>query len=140
MLFPFDVGEAFGSRGKIPIRATFDGVAYTGSLVKYGNPLHMLPLLKAIREKIGKGPGDLVEVELWKDDKQRTVEVPVALVSAMESAGVLEFFNTLSYTHRKEYCLWVSEAKKEETRSKRLIKTVEMLQERIRTLEAKKIR
>jgi uncharacterized protein YdeI (YjbR/CyaY-like superfamily) len=39
----------------------------------------------------------------------------------------------LSYTHRKEYCRWITEAKKEETRLKRLEKAIEMLKQRVST-------
>jgi hypothetical protein len=64
VLFPYDVEKEFGSKGKVPIKASFNGVPYAGSLIKYGNPQHMLPILKAIREQIGKGPGDTIEVQL----------------------------------------------------------------------------
>jgi uncharacterized protein YdeI (YjbR/CyaY-like superfamily) len=37
------------------------------------------------------------------------------------------FFDKLSYTHQKEYVRWVEEAKREETRQNRIIKTIEML-------------
>ena len=60
----------------MPVKATFDGVPYSGSLIKYGNPLHMLGMLKAIRTKTGKEPGDTIEVVVWKDEQVRTVEVP----------------------------------------------------------------
>ena len=66
VFFPLDVEEAFGTRGKVKVKATFDGVAYEGSLLKYGFPRHVLGLLKAIRAQIGKGPGDSVEVVVWK--------------------------------------------------------------------------
>jgi hypothetical protein len=66
VFFPFDVEESFGTRGKVKVKATFDGVAYEGSLVKYGFPQHVLGVLKAIRTQIGKAPGDTVEVVLWK--------------------------------------------------------------------------
>jgi uncharacterized protein YdeI (YjbR/CyaY-like superfamily) len=39
----------------------------------------------------------------------------------------------LSYTHRKEYSRWISEAKKEETRQRRLEKAVEMLKKGVKT-------
>ena len=51
VLFPFDVEETFGTKGKIPVKATFNGVPYSGSLIKYGLPLHMLGMPKAIREQ-----------------------------------------------------------------------------------------
>jgi uncharacterized protein YdeI (YjbR/CyaY-like superfamily) len=39
----------------------------------------------------------------------------------------------LSFTHRKEYCRWITEAKKEETRLERLEKAVEILKKGVRT-------
>src|SRR6185437_4223919 len=101
ILFPCDTEKEFGTKGRVPIQATFDGVPYTGSLIKYGHPQHMLGLLKAIREQIGKQPGDTINVELWKDEAPRTVEVPVTFAAAMKKAGLLAVFEKLSYTHRK---------------------------------------
>ena len=115
------------------MKATFDGVAYTGSLIRYGNPLHMLPLPKAIRSQIGKEPGDTVTIDVCKDDELRTLEVPVPFEEAMKKEGVISFFEHLSYTHRSEYCRWISGAKKEETRAKRLRKAIEMLRSGVKT-------
>jgi hypothetical protein len=133
ILFPYDTEKEFGTKGRVAIQATFDGVPYTGSLVKYGQPQHMLGILKGMREQIGKQPGDTIQVELWKDEVPRTVEVPAAFASAMKKAGLLADFEKLSYTHRKEYCRWITEAKKEETRSARLTKAIEMLKKGIKT-------
>jgi len=90
-------------------------------------------MLKAIREQTGKAPGDTIEVVVWKDEKVRTVEVPPQLKERMKKEGLLPFFEALSYTHRKEYCRWITEAKKEETRLKRSEKAIEMLKKRIKT-------
>ena len=59
-------GKEFGTKGHVPIKATFNGVPYTGSLVKYRDPLHMLGVSKTIREQIGKGPGDTIKVVVWR--------------------------------------------------------------------------
>ncbi len=133
VLFPYDVEKEFGTKGKVPVKATFDGVPYAGSLIKYGHPQHMLPILKAIREQTGKGAGDTVDVALSKDDGLRTLEVPAQFADAMKKEGVTPLFDRLSYTHRKEYCRWISEAKKEETRLRRLENAVEMLKKGVRT-------
>src|ERR1700691_2638929 len=119
VLFPNDVKEEFGTRAQIRVKATFDGVPYSGSLVKYGQPQHMLPMLKAIRDQIGKGPGDTVIVVIERDESIRTVEIPAAFKSLLKKEGLLAGFEKLSYTHRKEYCRWITEAKKEETRQNR---------------------
>jgi hypothetical protein len=133
VLFPYDVQTEFATRGKVAVKATFNGVPYAGSLIKYGQPQHMLGILKAIREQIGKGPGDTIDVELWKDEAPRILEIPAAFRTRMKQEGVLPFFEELSYTHRKEYCRWITEAKKEETRSARLSKSIEMLKKGIKT-------
>src|SRR5579864_7115449 len=127
VLFPYDTEKEFATKGRVPVKATFNGVPYSGSLIKYGDPQHMLPMLKAIREEIGKGPGDAIEVVVWKDEETRTLEVPAPFEKLLKKEGLLPFFEKLSYTHRKEYCRWITGAKKEETRLRRLEKAVEML-------------
>jgi hypothetical protein len=133
VLFPYDTGKAFATKGRVPVKATFNGVPYTGSLIKYGNPHHMLVMLKAIREQTGKGPGDTIEVVVWKDEEVRTVEVPARFEKLIKKEGLLPDFEKLSYTHRKEYCGWIAEAKKEETRLRRIEKAIEMLKKGVRT-------
>ena len=114
--FPYDVEQEFGTKGRLAAKATFDGVPYSGSLMKYEHPQHILGILKAIREQIGKGPGDTIEVVVWKDEGERIVTVPAQFEQAMKKEGLFPFFEKLSFTHRKEYCRWITEAKKEETR------------------------
>jgi len=133
VLFPYDTEKEFATKGKVPIHATFNGVPYTGSLIKYGFPQHTLHMPKAIREQLGKVPGDTIEVIVWKDEAERVLEVPADLAGLLKKEGLLPVFDKLSYTHRKEYCRWITEAKKEETRSRRLTKAVEMLRQGVKT-------
>lgn len=60
---PFDVKAEFG-KGRVPVYATFDGVAYEGSLVRMKTPCHIIGIRKDIREQIGKQPGDMIHVTL----------------------------------------------------------------------------
>jgi len=133
VIFPYDVEKEFGTRGRVPVKATFNGVPYSGSLAKYREAQHMLGLLKEIREKIGARPGDSIQVEVWRDDQPREVEVPAEFKAAMKKGGVLPFFESLSYTHRKEYCRWITEAKREATRLNRSEKAIEMLEKKVKT-------
>jgi|HubBroStandDraft_1064217.scaffolds.fasta_scaffold254837_2 hypothetical protein len=131
--FPYDVEQEFGTRANVPVKATIDGVPYTGSLMNCGMPNHVLGVLKAVREKIGKGVGDSVDIELWKDEAVRTVEAPPELEKLLKKEGLLAGFKKLSYTHQKEYVKWISEAKKEETRQSRMTKAVAMLKSGTKT-------
>src|SRR5688572_5155749 len=92
VLFPYETEKEFGTKGRVPIKATFDGVPYSGSMMKYGNPQHMIGLLKSIREQIGKGPGDIVDVVVWKDEEERIVDVPDDFRRLLEKEGQLPFF------------------------------------------------
>jgi uncharacterized protein YdeI (YjbR/CyaY-like superfamily) len=55
------------------------------------------------------------------------IETPADLQKEIDANALSEYFDMLSYTHRKEYINWVIEAKKEETRKTRIVKTIEML-------------
>lgn len=133
VFFPYDVEKEFGTRGRVPVKATFDGVPYTGSMIKYGAPQHMLGILKNIREQIGKAPGDVIEVTVERDDAKRTVEVPPDFEKLLKEEEVRAAFDKLSYTHQKEYVRWVTTAKREETRARRIAKSVELLRKGIKT-------
>jgi len=133
VLFPYDVEKEFGTKASVPVKSTIDGVPYTGSLMNCGLASHSLGVLKGIREKIGKGPGDEIEVVVWKDEAERTVEVPAEFKRLMNQEGLLAVFEKLSYTNRKEYCRWITGAKREETRQMRLKKSVEMLRKGVKT-------
>ena len=135
VVFPHDVEKEFGTKGKVPVQAAFDGVPYKGSLFKYSYSQHVLGVLKSIREHIRKQPGDTVDVEISKDEAVRTVEIPADFRNVLKKETLLAVFEKLSYTHRKEYCRWITEAKKEETRLRRLEKAVEMLRNGVKTPE-----
>jgi Bacteriocin-protection, YdeI or OmpD-Associated/Domain of unknown function (DUF1905) len=134
VFFPCDTQKEFGTIARVPVKVMFDGkVPYTGSIARYGHPQHMLGLLKSVQEQLGKGPGDEVKVELWKDEAERAVEVPEDFAALLKKEKLRDTFDALSFTHRKEYCRWISEAKREETRTPRLAKSVEMLRAGIKT-------
>jgi len=131
--FPYNVEEEFGVKGRVKVVATFDGYEYRGSLVKMGSPCHWLGLTQQVRSAIGKNPGDSVHVVLRKDDVPREVEIPADLGRLLdENPDAKRWFDGLAYTHRKEYVRWITEAKRQETRDKRLFKAIEMMREQVK--------
>lgn len=126
---PDAVQEALGGAGRIPVRAFFDGLPYSGSIVRSDGRM-VLGVVREIREALRKGPGDSVLVSVELDEKERTVVVPVDLEEALAQApAARDFFGTLSYTCRKEYVNWITEARKPETRERRIGGAIEMLRE-----------
>jgi hypothetical protein len=126
---PFDVEAAFGSK-KPKVKAMIEGVPYRGVLTRMGTECHLLIILKEIREKIGKTFGDEVKITVEPDTEPRVIEIPAELKKAFAAEKEAEtFFNKLSYTHQREYVMWINEAKKEETRQNRIVKAIQMLKQ-----------
>ena len=139
VIFPYDVKKEFGA-GRVKIKATFDGVHYRGSLVPMGiKEGYPLLILKVIRKAINKTFGDVVNVVVEKDTEERTVEVPDDLAKALGmKKKIRDAFEKMAYTHRKEYVNYVNDAKKPETRLRRIEKVLEMITEHIELKEKKK--
>ena len=121
---PFDPKAALGS-GRPKVKATFDGHPYRGSIANMGSG-PILIVRKDVRAAIGKDVGERVRVTVEPDTEPRTVAVPDDLRAALAaSAGATEAFGALAYTHRREYVQWIEEAKRPETRERRVRQTVE---------------
>ncbi len=70
-------------------------------------------------------PGSLPD----RNRQRPEIIVPEDFIQAMSTIeGLTELYYKQSYTHRKEYVNWISEAKKIETRNRRIVKAIEMLQ------------
>ncbi len=125
---PFDIEQAYGSKGIIKVKASFDGYPYRGVLANMGTGGHIIIVRKDIRKAIGKNVGDHVSVTLEHDLEERIVEIPEPLKKLLTKfPAASAFYNSLSYTNRKEYALWVSSAKKKETQDNRLRETLQKL-------------
>jgi Bacteriocin-protection, YdeI or OmpD-Associated/Domain of unknown function (DUF1905) len=126
--FPYALRELFGVGNLVPVKATFDGrVTYQGSLAKMGGPQAVLVLRKDIRSQLGKEPGDWVDVSLELDDRPRTVELAEDVAKVLADTGTATDFEALAYTHRKEFVRWIEEAKRQETRQRRIDQTCQMV-------------
>src|ERR1044072_6314550 len=124
---PFDVEKVFGSK-RPKVKAMIEGIPYRGTLMRMGSECHILGVLKDIREQIGRSFGDEVTVTVEPDTEPRVIEIPQGLMKELKKDKEAKaFFDKLSYTHQKEYVRWVEEAKREETRQNRIVKTIEML-------------
>lgn len=123
---PFDLEEVFGSK-RMKARAVFDNVVYQGSVVKMGG-IYIIGITKAIRDQIGKQPGDSLHVIIEKDEEKRVIVLPDDFRSALEKdSEASAFYESLSYTNQNRYFLWVTSAKKPETRADRISQSVEKL-------------
>lgn len=119
---PFDVEKEYGAK-RVKVKALLNGVEYRGSIVRMGLPCHMLGIPKAIRNKMGAGFGDMIEVSLEKDVEDRVVILPHDLKQQLTKKALLAFQN-LSYSQQRNYVLSLENAKQETTRAKRIASIV----------------
>jgi hypothetical protein len=123
---PGDIKQLFGSTGRVPVNATFDGIAYRGSITSMGGPPLIL-VLQEIQASLGKAPGDTVHVTVELDTAPRVVELAEDLSAALVQGGQLDAYRALAYSHQRQFVLWIDGAKRQETRASRIAKTVEMV-------------
>src|SRR5690242_18495337 len=105
---------------RFPVRVTINGCQLRLSVARMRGEF-LIGVSKAVRAEAGVEAGDTVQVELELDAQERTVEVPEALAAALAGDEEAQArFEGLAFTHRKEYARWVSEAKRAETRDRRV--------------------
>ena len=127
---PFNVEEAFGTRARVAVRGSVNGVEFRSSLMPQGGGTHILVVNKQLRGKAGADVGDTASFEIALDTEPRVVEVPDELQCALDAnEDARNAFDKLSYSHQKEYAEFVSEAKRATTRERRADRSVEMLTE-----------
>ncbi|MEI9959380.1 MAG: YdeI/OmpD-associated family protein [Ferruginibacter sp.] len=62
------------------------------------------------------------------DYVNRTIEIPAALQKLLDkNKAAAVFFDSLAFSHKREYVEWIVSAKKEETQARRLETTMEKL-------------
>jgi hypothetical protein len=112
---------------RFPVVATVNGHSWHSTVVRMGGEF-LLGLSKATRAQAQAQAGDTIDVELRLDTEEREVEVPEALARALDADPAARAkFDALAYTHRKEYARWVAEAKRDDTRERRIAQAVQLI-------------
>ena len=124
---PVDVPLVFGTKARVPVRGTINGFPFRSSLMPMGG-CHMMPVNKALCRSAGVSPGDTVEVVMELDDKERTVELPPLLKTALaKNKQALANWEKQSFSNRKEMAIAIRDAKQEETQTRRLANIMAIL-------------
>ena len=117
---PFDVEKELGAK-RVKVKVKFDNIDYRGSIVRMGKECYMIGITKDIRNQMGKGTCDKIFVQVEKDEDVREVELPQDIKNELDrNEKALKFYNSLSYSAKRKYFQWITSAKKEETRRKRI--------------------
>jgi len=129
---PFDVFEVFGTRSRLAVKGSINGFPFRSSIFPTGRPIgggkFYMVVNRGMREGAKVKAGQTVEFVMEKDDEPRTIATPPDLLKALNSRKTAKAaWDKLSYTHRKEYIAAIEEAKKPETRARRIAKTLEAI-------------
>ena len=111
---------------KPPVKVNVNGYEYQSSIASMSG-YFLIPLSKELRLNSGLKGNDEVDVILTLESKDRNVEVPLELIQILKDNNLLELFDKQSYSNRKEMVRLVVDAKKEDTKMKRLSQIVNQL-------------
>jgi hypothetical protein len=130
---PFDPRAVFG-KVRAPVKVTLNGYTFRTTIAAMGGPA-CVGLRTSHREAAGLEGGETIEVRLALDVEPRVVTPPKDLVKALKAAPpAWDRWQELSYTHQREHAEAVQDAKKPDTRARRVAKAVEM----VRAMKPKK--
>jgi hypothetical protein len=125
---PFDASRAFGSKGRVSVKGTINGFAFRTSIFPNGDGTHHMMVNEAMKEGAGARAGKTVRITMERDFKPQEVEVPIDIVRALKkNKAAAAAFDRLAPSHRREHIRHIMEAKKPETRARRIEKMIEKL-------------
>ncbi len=121
---PFDTRDVWG-KAKVPVKVSINGYTWRSTVGNRAGRQYIVVNADA-RRNAGVTAGDTVSITLEPDKEKRDVEIPKQLAAGL-GARLTQKLDALSFTHKKEFVKWYSEAKQEETRARRLLKMKQML-------------
>jgi bifunctional DNA-binding transcriptional regulator/antitoxin component of YhaV-PrlF toxin-antitoxin module len=123
---PFDVEKTFGAR-RVPVKVSINGADYRSTIFRMGGKF-LLVIPKRFRHAAGVTGGEMITVELERDEELRVIIPPEDFAAALEAnSRAKRAWEKLSYTHQREYVMAIEDAKREETRARRIAKTIEKI-------------
>jgi hypothetical protein len=124
---PPEVVEALGAGRKPPVRVTVNGHTYRSTVAVMGGA-YMVGVSAENRAAAGVKGGDEIDVDIELDTAPRELPVPADFAEALDAEPeARRFFDSLSYSNRQWHVLSVDGAKTDETRRRRIEKSVDML-------------
>ncbi len=126
---PPEVVEALGAGKRPPVRVTLNGYTYRNTVAVMGGA-YMIGVSNEHRTASGLKGGDVVEVDLELDTAPREVSVPADLDAALDAEPAARAtFDRLSYSNKSWHALQVEGARTDETRQRRIAKSIAALRD-----------
>ena len=126
---PDEVVGALGAGRKPAVRVTIAGHTYRSTVARRGDR-YLIGVSAENRARAGVAAGDAVDVDIELDTEPREVTVPPDFAAALDAdPQARRFFDGLSFSQKQGYVLPIEQAKKPETRERRLAKAIALLRE-----------
>jgi hypothetical protein len=126
---PAEVVEALGSGKRPAVKVTLNGYTYRSTVAVLGGA-YMVGVNAEHRAAAGVAGGDEVDVEMELDAAPREVTVPADLAAALDAEpDARRTFDGLSYSNKSWHVLQIAGAKTDETRQRRIAKSVVVLKQ-----------
>jgi hypothetical protein len=116
---PPTIMAAFAPRLRVPVTVTINGFSWRTTIAPYGSEFYV-GLRAEVRKAIRADAGEAVTVAMQRDTAVRRVDVPADLSRALAKSGARERFDRLSFSHQKEFVNSVGDAKRPDTRKRRI--------------------
>lgn len=128
MVLPPEVLAGLGGGSRFRVTGSLNGVELNSSTMAMGEGRVCLGVHKATRQAAGVQIGEVVELEIERDDRPRQLDIPDDLSAALADDPVAAAaFDRLSFTNRRESVEWIAGAKRADTRARRLAQTLDRL-------------
>jgi hypothetical protein len=126
---PSEVVEALGAGKRPAVNVTLNGHTWRSTIAVYGG-VFMLGVSAEHRARAGVAAGEVHDVDVELDTAPREVTVPADFAAALDAdPAARTFFDGLSYSNKSYHVLQIEGAKTDETRRRRIEKSVALLAE-----------
>jgi hypothetical protein len=126
---PDEVVEALGSGRRPAVKVTINGYTYRNTVAVIGG-VYMVGVSAEHRAGAGVEGGDEVDVDVELDTAPREMAVPADFAAALDAEpNARRTFDGLSYSNKSWHVLQVTGAKTDETRQRRIAKSVDLLKQ-----------
>ena len=120
---------ALGGAKSVAVLVTVNGKTAPLRLSRMGGE-NLIGFAKQVRADLGVGIGEEIAAEIAVNSGPRDISLPPALEAALAAdPPARRAFDALAPSHRKEFARWIGEAKRDDTRDKRVAEAIQMLHE-----------
>jgi Bacteriocin-protection, YdeI or OmpD-Associated/Domain of unknown function (DUF1905) len=129
MRIPDEIVDALGAGKRPPVRITINGYTYRNTVAVMGGE-YWVGVSAEHRAGAGVAGGDEVDVEIELDTAPREIDVPADFAAALDAEPTARrTFDGLSNSNKGWHVLQVTGARTDETRQRRIAKSVATLKE-----------